>query len=81
MKRTIEQQIERLIQDVKDDNHHYVVCPECGRQMEQGSRGLGNWECPWRDCLSATSEIPSISEIERLLQLHQDLEAIKKYKI
>jgi hypothetical protein len=79
MKTTIAKEIKGLVTSIKTGNVPYVCCPECGRGGMQ--EGVVGWECPWRDCNFRTTKIPYTSEIQRLIQLKADLEAINKFNI
>lgn len=82
LNRSIESQIQRMIECVKQNLPVYITCTKCGQgPMEPGSRGLGNWNCPWYNCSHSETEIPSEDTIQRLVTLKQDLALIERYKI
>lgn len=79
---SIESQIQRMIESIKNNLPVFIICPKCGLgPMEPGSRGIGNWDCPWYDCLHSETKIPSEESIKHLINLKQDLELIERYKI
>lgn len=72
-------QLDRIIYDVKRGEHPHVICPKCGYgDMEYQRFG---WQCLWRDCMFQTDELPSEDEIQKLINLKENIRLIRKYKI